>query len=90
MDGIFTRIPGEQPTPASADGRRLEMELARRHVAAMYADKLVGGSSSCILSRLEKSEMCVWLNDGHRVRPLSHLHYELERRNLAECLNERA
>jgi hypothetical protein len=84
MGGVLLAIQVDASAPAGS--RQLEMELLRHVVAAMYADGVVGGSSSCMLAGLEKSELQHW-NDAHGViPPLDAADYQLERRNLSEWL----
>jgi hypothetical protein len=54
----------------------------------MYADEVVGGSASCMLSHLDKSELHDWLASHAKVKPLCCDDYALERRNLDEWLTE--
>jgi hypothetical protein len=54
----------------------------------MYADEIVGGSASCMLSRLDNSELHDWRVSQVNVKPLCRDDYELERRNLDEWLSE--
>lgn len=86
MDGIYLEIPEEVLATVGVPRPQLEMELLRRHVAAMYGDLLVGGSAPCMMVGLEKSELRQWLGENAPVRPLGALDFELERRNLDEWL----
>jgi len=84
MGDFVLSIRGE--IPASAGVPLLEMELLRRCVSDMYADAVIGGSSSCMLAGLEKSELQHWHECPRKVRPLTDRHFQLERRNLNEWL----
>lgn len=88
MNGIYLEIPGQAPAFAGASPPQLEVDLLRRLVASMYADQVVGGSASCMLSRLDNSELHDWLCDHVEVKPLCCDDYALERRNLDEWLTE--
>lgn len=88
MNGIYPEIPGTSLALAGAPPPQLEVDLLRRLVAAMYADEVVGGSASCMLSHLDKSELHDWLASHAKVKPLCCDDYALERRNLDEWLTE--
>lgn len=86
MNGIYLEIPGQLQSHSAIPPQQLEMELLRRLVSAMYADELVGGSASCMLTSLEKSKLHDWRACPDRIPPLCSADFELEKRNLTECL----
>jgi len=88
MTGIFMGIPTPFVAAAGIPTAELKVELLRRLVASMYADEIVGGSASCMLSRLDNSELHDWHASHQDVKPLCRDDYELERRNLDEWLSE--
>lgn len=86
MNGIYLEIPGSLQAQFAIPPQQLEMELLHRLVSAMYAVELVGGSAGCMMTSLEKSKLHDWRSCPDRVQPLCSADYELERRNLSECL----
>jgi hypothetical protein len=86
MNGIYLEIPGPLQAQFAIPPQQLEMELLRRLVSAMYADELVGGSAGCMMTSPEKSKLHDWRSCPDSVQPLCSADYELERRNLTECL----
>lgn len=88
MNGVGMAIPGSSLAEAGFLPTELDVELLRRMIASMYADEIVGGSASCMLSSLDKSELHDWRANHVNVKPLCRDDYELERRNLDEWLPE--
>lgn len=86
MNAICFDIPEDTPVVSGTPRPRLELELLRRLVAAMYADEVVGGSAPCMLAGPEKLEIQQWLGGQHRIPPVYFLDYALERPNLTEFL----
>ena len=86
MNGIYLEIPSDIPGATGPPRLPLDVEVKRRLVAAMYADEIIGGSTSCMLANLEKEQLHDWLASPASIPPLGFDDYALERRNLDEWL----
>lgn len=84
MGDFVLSIRGE--FPASAGVSSLELELLRRFVSDMYADAVIGGSSSCMLAGPEKSEFQHWHGDNARISPVTMPDCLYDRREIREWL----
>lgn len=84
MNGIYLEIPCDISAATGSPRLPLDVEVKRRLVAAMYADEVIGGSSSCMLANLDKEELHHWLGGASSIPPLGYDDYVLEHRNLDE------
>lgn len=84
MGDFVLSIRGEFPVPPGVSS--LELELLRRFVSDMYADAVIGGSSSCMLAGPEKSEFQHWHDDPCHIHSRPAPDFHLDRREIREWL----